>query len=252
MSNATEPYRITQLFLSATSQNRPGRCVDGRCWEGVKGVVVHRTASPTQDARAIRNYFNDAPDGRYASSQFVVDSKEILQLMPIGEVAFHTAGKNYTHLGIETCEHNWGSTQWVETYRKLVWLVGYLMRSHNLRISDVTGHYAWDPIDRPYDPAAPSWKPGDIRATGLFNWNQFIVDLSKEVERASVTPVTIQVISPDRQVSACTSGRLIESTTYVPLRAYTRCLMPEATVEWDNDKQEVTVRLPANSGDGAT
>ncbi|MFZ5814288.1 MAG: N-acetylmuramoyl-L-alanine amidase [Bacillota bacterium] len=238
----SEPYEITQAHLDPGSQNRPGPCTSSGCWQGVQGIVVHRTASPTMDARAIRHYFNTAPDGRFASSQFVLDNTEILQLMPIGEVAYHTAGKNYTHLGIETCEHNWGTAEWAETYNRLVWLTGYLVRAYGLSLADVTGHYAWDPVNRPYDPAHPAWKPGDSQATGLFSWNQFIADLQRELERASLEPIPVQVV---RTVTEdCEPGRLIDSTTFVPLRAFTECLVPEATVTWDDVQRKVIVTLP--------
>ncbi|MFZ5827503.1 MAG: N-acetylmuramoyl-L-alanine amidase [Bacillota bacterium] len=238
----TEPYAITEAYLDPTSQNRPGPCTPNGCWQGVQGIIVHRTASPTMDAQAIRQYFNDAPDGRYASSQFVLDNAEILQLMPIGEVAYHTSGKNFTHLGIETCEHNWGSPEWAETYRKLVWLVGYLMRMFDLPIEAVTGHYAWDKVNRPYDPTHAGWQQGDSQATGLFSWNQFISDVQDEVRRATTESIPVRVV---RTVTEeCEPGRLINSTTYVPLRPYTDCLVPGATVTWDEARRTVIVELP--------
>lgn len=250
MSNG-EPYVITPLYLDPTSRNRPGPCDGNRCWQGVQGIVVHRTASPTQNARAIRHYFNTAPDGRYASSQFVVDDQEILQLMPIGEIAFHTAGKNTTHIGIETCEHNWGTPAWGQTYARLVWLVGWLLRTYNLTVQDVTGHFAWDPVNRPYDPAHPAWKPGDGKATGIFNWNAFIADVMAELERASSPPpappqpIPVRVVDADGSFRVCEPGQLINSTTYVPLRSFTGCLAPGAEVGWNAQDRSVTVRLPS-------
>jgi hypothetical protein len=224
----------------------------------VQGIVVHRTGSPTQNARAIRHYFNTSPDGRYASSQFVVDDQDILQLMPVGEIAFHTAGKNQTHLGIETCEHNWGTPAWGETYARLVWLVGWLLRNHNLSVQDVTGHFAWDPVNRPYDPAHPAWKPGDGKATGIFSWNAFIADVLTELERATSPPVLppaptlpepipVQVVGLDGQPRPCMPGRLIDSVTYVPIVDYTNCLLPQAEVAWNDAERSVTVQVAYES-----
>lgn len=262
----SEPYQVTKAYLDTDSQNRPGPCSGSRCWEGVRGIVVHRTASPTMDARAIRNYFNDAPDGRFASSQFVLDNEEILQLMPVGEIAHHTRGKNFTHLGIETCEHNWGTEAWEETYRKLVWLTAYLVRKFALSISDVTGHYVWDPVDRPYDPTYPGWSPGDGKAKGLFEWNQFISDVKEQAaiappvtkgvstevpsgaagaESPMVIPVT--VVGPDAAPVECTRGIVYNNMTYVPIREYTACLYPDAEVTWHQETQSVTVKLPLKS-----
>lgn len=239
---AGEPYSITQAHLDVNSPNRPGPCDDGVCWQGVQGIVVHRTASPTMNAWAIREYFNDSPDGRRASSQFVLDNNVILQLMPVGEIAFHTAGKNLTHLGIEVCEHNWGTATWLETYNRLVWLVGYLMRSYNLTIDQVSGHFAWDKVNRPYDPTHPGWMEGDSKSTGLFNWNRFIQDVIREVDRANTVDVAVRVVRA--QPVDCTTGRLIGSTTWVPLRAYTTCAMPDATITWNDAEKRATVTLP--------
>lgn len=246
---ATEPYSITQALLSPESQNRPGRCSDSGCWQGVQGIVVHRTASPSMNAWAIRRYFNDAPDGRFASSHFVVDDQVLLQLIPIGEVAYHTAGRNLSLLGIETCEHNWGEETWPETYRKLVWLTAYLARTQGLDISQVTGHFQWDPVDRPYDPTHLGWRPGDGQATGLLTWSTFIADVSEQLHTPP-PPTRVPVVVVDsRGQRACTDGILVDGTTYVPIRAYTACIAPQATVTWDPTRVRVTVSLLAG-GEG--
>jgi hypothetical protein len=246
-----EPYRITRAYLSPTSQNRPGPCSDSYCWEGTQGIVTHRTASPSQNARAIRQYFDTAPDGRFASSHFVVDDQEILLLMPIGEVAYHTAGKNATMLGIETCEHNWGTPAFSETYRKLVWLTGYLVRMFGLTIADVTGHFWWDPVNRPYDPTYMGWSLAQGKARGIFDWNTFIADVQTQITPAPTpAPNPQEVAIRVRRVveEACTTGILVDSTTYAPLRAFTGCVTPGATVHWDPNGPTVIVDLPPAGG----
>ncbi|MGE5672376.1 MAG: N-acetylmuramoyl-L-alanine amidase family protein [Mycobacterium leprae] len=230
-------YTITQAYLDTTSQNRPGPCSSNYCWEGVKGIVVHRTASASMDARAIRQYFNDAPDGRYASSQYVVDDKVILEIIPIGEVAYHTSGKNMNHIGIETCEYNWGTATWPESYKRLVWLVTHLVKTYGLSIAQVTGHFWWDPTNRPYDPTHMGWTLAEGSAKGLFDWNQFIADVHTQITAPQVVPILVSQPTP------CTDGLLINSTTYVPIRAYTTCVEPGATVRWD-PSGKVVVDLP--------
>jgi N-acetyl-anhydromuramyl-L-alanine amidase AmpD len=234
-----EPYQITQAYLDPTSQNRPGICTSSYCWEGVRGIVVHRTGDYNAGAMAIRNYFNNAPDGRYASSQFVLDDTQILQLMPIGEVAYHTAGKNATTIGIETCEYNWGTSTWPETYRKLVWLTAHLMKAFQLNISQVSGHFWWDPVNRPYDPCHLGWTPAEGQPRGIFEWNQFVTDVAAEAARIIVP---IQVTKTE--TVDCTDGLLIGSTTYVPVRPYTQCVAPDATITWDGEGPRVIVELP--------
>lgn len=254
--SADEPYQITQAHLDPTSQNRPGACTSSGCWQGVFQIVVHRTASNTMDARAIRHYFNTAPDGRFASSQYVLDNHEILQLMPVGEVAYHTSGKNFTTLGIETCEHNWGSDTWPETYRKLVWLTAYLARAYGLSISDVTGHFYWDRVNRPYDPTHMGWSPSQGKATGLFEWNQFITDVQAQMAEQQpapepAPPQTVPVRVQRVVYEECTEGLLLDTTTYVPIRAYTGCVVPGAQIRWDEATRTVTVELPPG-GEGTS
>lgn len=241
-----EPYRITRAYLSPTSPNRPGPCSPSYCWEGTQGIVAHRTASNTQNARAIRQYFDTSPDGRSASSQFVVDDQEILLLMPIGEVAYHTAGKNSIMLGIETCEHNWGTPAFAETYRKLVWLTGYLVRMFKLTIADVTGHFWWDPVNRPYDPTYMGWSISQGKSTGIFDWNTFIADVHTQI---TPPPEPQQVAVRIRRVveEACTTGLLLDSTTYAPIRALTGCVNPGATINWDPNGPTVIIDLPQAS-----
>lgn len=266
-----DAYQVTEAYMDPDSQNRPGACTTSGCWQGLRGVVVHRTASPSMNARAIRNYFNTAPDGRFASSQFTVDDKVILQLMPIGEVAYHTIGANFDHVGIETCEYNWGTDTWPETYKRLVWLTAYLVRAFKLTIDDVSGHNKWDPVNRPYDPTHPGWTPAEGKATGLFEWDQFIADVKEQIDNApprdEPAPADGQTSSgtaqppepPPSQAPAypviaiyvsqggdthCTDGLLIDSTTYVPIRPYTSCLLPEAQVLWVDGESKVVVQLP--------
>jgi hypothetical protein len=259
--SSAEPHTITNAYLSPSSKNRPGPCTSSGCWQGVQGIVVHRTASPSQNARAIRNYFNESPDGRFASSQFVLDNNEILVLMPPGEVAYHTVGANFTTLGIETCEHNWGSPAWEETYRKLVWLTGYLARSFHLSIGQVKGHFEYDPVNRPYDPTHPGWELGDGKATGLFVWRDFLADVQAEMnrERAGEEPsgelpgllpgpipevIPVQVVRGGAE--ACQiQGRLIEAQTFVPIRPYTACVAPGMQVDWIEGERRVVVAAPA-------
>jgi hypothetical protein len=243
----TDTYQITRAHLDSSSKNRPGPCSGSGCWAAVRGIVVHRTASSSMDAWAIRRYFNDSPDGRFASSQYVLDNNVILELMPVGEVAFHTRGKNLTHLGIETCEHNWGTKTWSQTYRKLVWLTAHLVRAHGLNATHVTGHFWWDPTDRPYDPTHMGWAPPKGKASGIFDWNQFIVDVQAELTPAPRALQAVAVRLQRAKVEDCTQGLLIDSTTYVPIRPYTSCLTPGAGVEWDASEPSVLVTPPTTT-----
>jgi hypothetical protein len=173
--------------------------------------------------------------------------------MPIGEVAYHTIGKNHTHVGIETCEHNWGTPEWAGTYSRLVWLTAHLVKAFQLTIGDVTGHFWWDPVNRPYDPTHLGWTPAEGQATGLFDWNQFVADVQAELAGSAMPsdplpPERIPISVARGQSTDCTDGLLIGSTTYVPIRPYTACLLPDANVRWIDAERRVVVELPPVSG----
>lgn len=55
------------------------------------GIVIHGTGTPGQTARGVWDYFEHdcVTLKRKVSAHFVVDSKEVLQLIPLTEEAFH-------------------------------------------------------------------------------------------------------------------------------------------------------------------
>ncbi len=238
-----EPDQITRAYLDPLSETLPGSWPTAAGWEGVRGIVVHRTGSPLADAWTIRGYLSDFAGQYREVTQFVVDHQQILQVVPIGVVAHHTPGKDSTHLGVAICEQTWGTASWSEAYQKLVWLCAYLVRVFRLSISDVTGHFWWDPVHHPYDPTCLGWTPQDGRARGLFDWNQFIADVRGRLERAE-SPTAFDVRISRVVQEERTRGLLIDLTPYVPLRPYTACLYPEANIRWDSNGRHVTVELP--------
>lgn len=243
-----EPFAIVKELLDADSPNRPGASTNDGCWQGVQGLVIHRTASPHMNAREVREYFNGSPVGPHTSSHFVVDDESILQTVPIGEVASHTDGKNLTHVGVHVCEHNWGTPAWAETYRRLVWLTARLVERFRLTVADISGHFWWDPVNRPYDPTHLGWKRTDGQATGLFDWNQFIADVAQTLAGpGSATPQTperVRIrIARETEVD-CTDGLLIDGTPYAPVRSLMSCVLPRATVNWLKEKRQVVVKVP--------
>lgn len=133
-------------------KNRPGRKL-----KKLKGFLIHYTANYSKGANAKmhRSYFSTTD--RYASSQFVVDDKEIIQLMPINEVAWHGGGRRYTNwansireginvnyfmIGIEMCVNADGDFS--ETEKNTAYLVARLLslpENKHLSIDDVKRHY---------------------------------------------------------------------------------------------------------------
>lgn len=140
---------ITQDFMTSKI-NRPRQII-----ETFKGIVIHWTANTSKGANAKRNrdYFNTTD--RYASTQFLVDDKQIIQTMPHHEVAWavgatsytkigkslFAAGKppNYTTVSIEMCVNS--DSDFSIVVENTVGLVVYLLGLTKLTINDIYRHY---------------------------------------------------------------------------------------------------------------
>ena len=115
----------------------------------VKGVVVHYTANPGTDAMDNRNYFNNLPkinkgkkDPTYASSHFVIGlTGEIIQCIPLEEIAYASKDRNYDTISIECCHPDKTGKFNQVTYQALIELVTYLCIRYDLRSEDVIRHY---------------------------------------------------------------------------------------------------------------
>lgn len=115
----------------------------------VKGVVVHYTANPGTDAIDNRNYFNNLPEineGKenpvYASSHFVIGlSGQIIQCIPLDEIAYASKDRNYDTVSIECCHPDKSGKFNKATYKALVELVTYLCVRYDLEAEDVIRHY---------------------------------------------------------------------------------------------------------------
>lgn len=181
-----QPYQITRTYLDPSSPNRPG---PGN-WQGLKGIIVHRTHIATLDAWTVWQRWNETADSRMGASHFVVDSDRILQAIPIGETARHTPGRNLTHVAVAICGQQWGTARWMESYRKLVWLCAYLIDVFRLTISDLTGHFWWDSIHSAHDPIYLGWTHQNGESAGLLDWNQFIADVQERLSARRPAPTT--------------------------------------------------------------
>lgn len=84
---------ITEAHLTS-SRNRPRHKLIKP-----KKVVIHYTGNSNKgsNAMATRNYFNNTD--RYASAQYNVDDKQIVECMPWWEVAWAVGGSSYTKFG---------------------------------------------------------------------------------------------------------------------------------------------------------
>jgi N-acetylmuramoyl-L-alanine amidase len=89
---------IQENFLSKNIFSRPGKGL-----ESVKGIVIHWTGNAGSSAPANRNYFEqlgrqpaNAAAPCFASAHFIVGLEgEIVQCLPVDEIAYHAGAKSY-------------------------------------------------------------------------------------------------------------------------------------------------------------
>lgn len=133
------PDWITEDLLTVNEYSRPGTRLDA-----VSGIVVHYVGNPGTTARQNHSYFqNLASTGEtYASSHFLVGLEgEILQNVPLDEVAYCSSSRNSDTISIECCHPDSDGAFTRETYNSLVRLVKWLMEYYELDASQVIRHY---------------------------------------------------------------------------------------------------------------
>ena len=110
----------------------------------VNGVVVHYTGNPNTSAEANRSYFAGlARSGEtYASSHFLIGlDGEILQCVPLDEVAYCSNQRNHDTLSIECCHPDDSGRFTQATYDALVRLVRWLREYYGLEAGQIIRHY---------------------------------------------------------------------------------------------------------------
>lgn len=114
----------------------------------VNKIVIHYVANPGSTAEGNRNFFDRLADqdpektGTSTSSHFVVGLEgEVIQCIPITEVAYANAPCNYDTISIEGCHPDKTGKFNDATYQSVVNLTAYLCRELKLTTKDVERHY---------------------------------------------------------------------------------------------------------------
>lgn len=131
--------KIRQDFLVPNQYSRPETTI-----KKVNAIVIHYVGNPGTTAQNNRDYFEGlANSGKtYASSNFVVGLKgEIIQCIPINEVAYCSNHRNNDTLSIEVCHPKADGKFKKATYRSVVELTAYLCHLFELSSDDVIRHY---------------------------------------------------------------------------------------------------------------
>ncbi len=139
-----QPPFIQEALLEPNEYSRPGVAL-----RDIRGIVIHYTANPGTSAMANRNYFNNLTkinkkkqDKTYASSHFVIGiDGEIVQCVPLDEIAYASNDRNTDTISIECCHKRKSGKFTEETYSALVNLTAYLCYKYGLTEKNVIRHY---------------------------------------------------------------------------------------------------------------
>lgn len=134
-----EAPEITEMFLTPNQHSRPQLELNK-----VNGVVVHYTGNPGSTAEGNRNYFENLRKKKttYASSHFVVGLEgEIVQCVPLTEIAYCSNNRNGDTISIECCHPDKSGKFNDDTYESMVELVAWLCGEYNLDKDQIIRHY---------------------------------------------------------------------------------------------------------------
>ena len=135
------PDYVERDYIPVNEWSRPGTPL-----EDINAVVIHYVGNPGTTARANRNYFaslSSGKEGTYASSHFVVGLEgEVVQCVPLTEVAYASNTRNGDTVSIEVCHPDETGEFSPVTYRRCVELTAWLCREFKLDPeTDVIRHY---------------------------------------------------------------------------------------------------------------
>ena len=135
------PSYVEQDYLTVNEWSRPGTPL-----EKIDGVVIHYVGNPGTTAEANRNYFqslSSGDEGVYASSHFIVGLEgEVLQCVPLTEIAYASNSRNDDTVSIEVCHPDETGEFSPVTYRRVVELTAWLCETFRLDPqTDVIRHY---------------------------------------------------------------------------------------------------------------
>ena len=135
------PDYVEQDYLTVNEWSRPGTEL-----EQIDGVVIHYVGNPGTTAHANRNYFeslSSGQEGTYASSHFIVGLEgEVIQCVPLTEVAYASTTRNGDTVSIEVCHPDETGAFSPVTYDRVVELTAWLCVRFKLDPeTDVIRHY---------------------------------------------------------------------------------------------------------------
>ncbi len=131
-------YIITD-HLPINEYSRPGKKTDD-----IVGIVVHYVGNPNTSAKANRDYFASlaVSGATSASSNFIIGlDGEIIECVPLGEIAYCSNNRNSDTVSIECCHPDETGEFTPETYASLVRLCRWLTEVYGIEEDGIIRHY---------------------------------------------------------------------------------------------------------------
>lgn len=134
---------ISKEYLTLNPNSRSGKKL-----KKVNGIVIHYTANPGTGAQANRDYFEGRKDQEdtvenKVSSHFIIGiNGEIIQCIPLDEIAYASNDRNNNTISIECCHPAKNGKFTKKTYQSLVRLCAWLCDKYEIsEREDIIRHY---------------------------------------------------------------------------------------------------------------
>jgi len=110
----------------------------------VKGIVVHQAETAGVSAVAVRNSYEElriSKSGHESVHLIIGLEGEIVQCIPLSEVAYASKDRNIDTISIEVCCNNENGQFNVKSYETLVAVLANLCDEFKLKPEDIIRHY---------------------------------------------------------------------------------------------------------------
>lgn len=146
------------------SQNRRPGSKFGKYNFNYQGITIHNTGNKNSTAANERGWLTNPNNDRTASWHLVVDDKNVIEAIPINEIAWHAGDfkGNNTTIGIEICE-----PQHEKAMKNAIHLCADLLKQKGWGVDRLYTHQMWSGKNC----------PNVILRLGL--WNQFVAEVKK-------------------------------------------------------------------------
>jgi N-acetylmuramoyl-L-alanine amidase len=134
-----KPDWIKEDYVVVNEYSRPGKKL-----EAVNAVVIHYTGNPGTTAEQHRRYYGGLAITKEASvsSNFVVGIEgEVIECVPMDEVAYASNNRNSDTISIEVCHKDKTGKFTDASYESVVKLTAYLCEKFDLDEDQIIRHY---------------------------------------------------------------------------------------------------------------